>query len=607
MAYANNFYDGQFTPFAPEYGSKINYVSSFASFGNTTDGRTADQVKVVTNAINAGIKTIEISGGTPGVLEAIPRDQFKEINRLAKLTGITPTMHGPMIDPTGISDRGWNEENRKQAERQIWSALERSHDLNPKGNTNFTIHASTVGIPSEFIDKEDGKFVQKGIVVIDQTGRSIDVIKDDKHLFPTETAPFVGEKKFKADDAIKERNKEIWNKNLNNIAYDLDLATERLDRDDYLSNSEEMRIIKKLQELEGPSQEKEIAKSLNVPGDKGSVLGQVFLERSYDQMREFWELAWKSSNEIDKKKLKVFAENLAPVMQKWKNDKDNPERVRAFSNKLKEGIGELKKLQPQVFKPIKDFAVDKSSETVSNLALKAYKKFGDTAPVISLENHPAQTSLLTTGEDLAVTIKAARDRFVQEATKSEKKGGMGMSKKSAQEQAKKLIGATWDVGHINMLKKYGYEDKDIIDQTKAIAPYVKHVHLSDNFGLEHTELPMGMGNVPVAEIMKQLGKKGFEGKKIVEAFDWWQHFADKGGGNPIIPTLQAFNSPVYGMNNSIQWGGITGIQGSYASGPLAYLPENHFQRYGTGFSSLPQELGGQISSNSSRFSGTPNA
>lgn len=82
-----------------------------------------------------------------------------------------------------------------------------------------------------------------------------------------------------------------------------------------------------------------------------------------------------------------------------------------------------------------------------------------------------------------------------------------MSENEAKKQAEKFIGATWDVGHINMLRKFGYEEKDIIKEAEAVAPYIKHVHLSDNFGFEHTELPMGMGNVPLKEIMEKLGKK----------------------------------------------------------------------------------------------------
>ena len=60
-----------------------------------------------------------------------------------------------------------------------------------------------------------------------------------------------------------------------------------------------------------------------------------------------------------------------------------------------------------------------------------------------------------------------------------------------------------------------FTEKDVVKESEKIAPFVKHVHLSDNFGLEHTELPMGMGNVPMKEILK-LSKNFQKAKKVIE-------------------------------------------------------------------------------------------
>ena len=76
-----------------------------------------------------------------------------------------------------------------------------------------------------------------------------------------------------------------------------------------------------------------------------------------------------------------------------------------------------------------------------------------------------------------------------------------------------------------MLRKYGYNEQDIVKESEKIAPLLKHIHLSDNFGFEHTELPMGMGNVPIKQIMEKLGDKGFEARKVIEAAGWWQHLS----------------------------------------------------------------------------------
>ncbi len=176
-----------------------------------------------------------------------------------------------------------------------------------------------------------------------------------------------------------------------------------------------------------------------------------------------------------------------------------------------------------------------------------------------------------------------------------------MSKGEAQRVAEKLIGATWDVGHINMLRKHGFEEKHIIQETEKIAPFVKHVHLSDNFGMEHTELPMGMGNVPMKEIMEKLGKKGFEAKKIIEAGQWWQHMQT----SPFQATVEGLGSPMF-TTGGPYWNQGTQLQQGYLGGYGMMLPQINYETFGAGFSQLPIELGGQRGGNTgSRMSGKP--
>ena len=180
-----------------------------------------------------------------------------------------------------------------------------------------------------------------------------------------------------------------------------------------------------------------------------------------------------------------------------------------------------------------------------------------------------------------------------------------MSSGKAENVAKQMIGATWDVGHINMMRKKGYSKKDVIKETKEIAPFVKHVHLSDNFGLDHTELPMGMGNVPLKPMIDEIKKQGFKGKEIIEAGNWWQFFSTQGGGNPFLPSLEGLDSPIYAMSEGPGWAN-TSYMGGYFSGQGPISPPIHHQTYGAGFQNMPVELGGEIPGDRGRFAGAPN-
>ena len=597
MGSYNFIYNGTNYPLEPSvgdsYSSSIGENIRLSELSQATDPRTANQLKEASEHFNTGIKAIEISAISPEIFESIPKEHFKEIKRLSKLTGAEVSMHAPMIDPSGISEHGWNEINQKMAGRQLWSAVERSHDLNPKGNIPVTIHASTAPLPpAEFkVMGENGEEVES-VLLIDPNG-SIKQIRRKEKFFPTEKG--IPGKTFEPKEEIKRANRENWVEALGQV----NLYAQR--------GNEILKHVDKIKELiKEPADEKhpEI-KEVQEDLKRDLSHGALYLRDSYRTLKELYDMGYKHADKKDREKLDSFAKKISPHVKDFEGFVENPDDLKKFSNMIEEGISTLKNItEPRILKPLREFAIDKASDTISELAFKSNKKFGSTAPIISIENHPANTSTLTRAEDLRDVIKQSIDKFVKKAKKE------GISEGTARKQAEKLIGATWDVGHINMLRRYGYGKKDIIKETGKIAPYVKHVHLSDNFGFEHTELPMGMGNVPIKEILKKIGKPGYDVKKVIEAGNWWQHFSPGGKSNPpLIPTLKAMGSPLYSMYMQPAWEGIAdmGMRGGYFTGQGAINPDYHHMIYGAGFTTLPRELGGQIPGGTSRATGTPMA
>ncbi len=97
-------------------------------------------------ADNTGAKILEVQGTQAGILEAMPKQHMKEIGRQMKLAGATATMHGPIVEASGISNQGWSEGDRLKAEKQLTSALVRGNELDPDGNVSVTTH-TTAGLP----------------------------------------------------------------------------------------------------------------------------------------------------------------------------------------------------------------------------------------------------------------------------------------------------------------------------------------------------------------------------------------------------------------------------------------------------------------------------
>ena len=84
--YKKTFYAGA------DYGLDSNYGNDFSlnfgyrmpvsQFGIPADPRTANQLKAVSDRLNTGAKTIEVSGVTSAQWEMVPEQHLKEIERL---------------------------------------------------------------------------------------------------------------------------------------------------------------------------------------------------------------------------------------------------------------------------------------------------------------------------------------------------------------------------------------------------------------------------------------------------------------------------------------------------------------------------------------------
>ncbi len=580
----NNIYQGGTDSFEPSQNlSPQEHYISAGSLGLCTDPRSANVLKEVSAKLSAGVKQIEIEGVSPEVFESMPQDQLKEVKRLGKLTGVGMSVHGPVVDSTGITQQGFSEQNRKVSERRFIQTIERSHDLDPEGNIIVNFH-SAEGIPgTEWEITPEGK-KEKRLIVVDRETGKLAPLEPERKYYPRMKELKKGEF-LSPQRRLGILNHTGWDNSISQIIFNKERADEILEKnivpiqhiiEDSNKGNLSDETLKKF-----PEQRKAMSHYKNA---------EAYLDDTHMQLQNLFSKAYEFGSQKQKHVLKAISDN-------FKKELNEDPSVVGQSRAMQTLLQDLKhpEMAPEMNVPIEKFAVKQSSKTFGNTAFESYKKFGKTAPIISIENPPAGFAL-STGEDLKNLIEESRNHFVERAKKE------GMSESEARTQSEKLIGATWDVGHINMLRKHGYGEKELIKETEKIKPLVKHVHLSDNFGFEHTELPMGMGNVPIKEIMAKLGKEGFEAKKIIEAGNWWQHFQTP----PVKETMEAFGSPLYSMHMAPYWDQAMGLQQDYFSGYGQMLPEGHYKTWGSGFSmaSLPTELGGQMpGAQGSRMSG----
>lgn len=607
----SDIYQGGYSSLEPPN----KYVTA-GTLGMTTDPRVANVLQEVSTKLSSGAKQIEISAVSPEVFDSMPKQQLKEVNRLSKLTGIDVSIHGPVINISGINQQGFSEAEREAAERRVADTLLRSKELNPEGNIPVNFHSGeglpgSQPLPPSERKKEEG---YRRLIVVNKDSGKMAPLEPEIKYYPEmkELKPGIREKlkrgEIKPQELTEKHYERIplekgklespekrleilnaseWDNSLSQVFFNQERAQEILGKNQ-VQIQHILEKMRQIQEIKGKIDEEDFSPQ-QIKAYNDMTAAENYLQDVHQQANALFSKAYEFGDEHQREILKAYSEDFRKDTEKNKSDPFS------YSQAMQKLINNMKKITPNMWVPIEDFAVEKSSQTFGNAAFESYKKFGSKAPVLVIENPPAGFAL-STGEDIKNIVEASRKQFVEKAKKE------GISEGEAKRQAEKLIGATWDVGHINMLRRYGYTEEDIVKETKKIAPYLKHIHLSDNFGFEHTELPMGMGNVPLKEMMEKLGKKGFESKKIIEAAQWWQHFKTP----PFQEVLEGVGSPVYSMKMAPYWNQAAGLYEGYFSGYGQMLPQMHYETFGAGFSQLPSELGGQMpGARGNRMSGRP--
>ncbi|MFH1452329.1 MAG: TIM barrel protein [archaeon] len=624
---SENFYEGEQSSFNSMYGNYVGYRMNTSGIGFPGSAQTANQLGEVVNAIKQGTKTFEVTMVSPEAAEQIPKQHFNEMRALMKLTGVKPSVHGPIIDPAGFGERGWDGDvAREDNERRMFGTIEKAHELDPKGNVPIVFHSSAVGVGPEYRRGKDGEFIkQKGFAVNRETGQLAPLKREYKFRpeFPKllEKGAKEGEpagKLFSAEKQIGSANLSEWENKLTDIAQMTKHADEVIGSapiqlqdlrnagigDDLavrdLATGEELFSFKDIKDGETQL----IARNYNQIRKAG-----IFLENAELAFAGAFHQAYKYGTPKQKKELKALAEVYSKGVSEFAETGKGDHVVARIwgpiekKQLLDDSIERLKMITnrdtPQVFQDVEEFSMEKAATTFGNLASKSYKKFKENSPVIAIENMFPGFSF-SKADDMKMLVEKSRENFAKHLVEKE-----GLRKKEADEIAEKQIGITWDVGHLNVIKKQGFSDEDIVKETQKVAKMVKHIHLTDNFGYGDSHLAPGMGNVPFKEILKELEKTGRldEMRKIVEAPGFIQHFKKL----PHGMTLAAFNSGIYGAKMGATWGEAMDIQGSYFGGYGKSNPELHQSMYGAGFTTMPVELGGVMPGGQSRFGGTPMA
>jgi sugar phosphate isomerase/epimerase len=589
----SDIYQGGYNSLDPNKGMYFSGAYSPASaVGTSTNPSIANQIGEINRVLNQGIVPVEMGSLSPQIFESIPKQHFKEIGRIAQLTGAKISLHAPIqeMEPSGITEHGWSEENRRVAERQLSEVVRKSFDLDERGGVPITVHSTSLGGPT--YQMVNGEKVPQRLVAINQEDSKM--ISLDRQELYTPHGGLDKKQEFLPEDRLESVNRTEWENNLTAIHLQKKTINESIrDAVAVLAPiySEGGRINEKTKIT--PDQEDALKKL-------GTV--QLFLDDAASGFNSAFNKAATYSNRKEDKEI------LQKIVDEWKTYREDVEGGKipdpylatiAKSQLIDRSLYLLQQVEaPKVHVPIEDFSKEQSAKTFANAALVSYemsKKTGKDPSKICIENmYPGMA--FSDAKSLNALVDSSRKEFVNQAVKNNL-----MSKSEAEKKSEEIIGVTFDLGHLNIGKKYGFTDEDLIKEAKEISKNVKHVHIADNFGYADSHLPPGMGNVPNKEILEILEKEGFSGRRIVEAGGFINQFKE----SPFMYSLEGFGSPMYSSGSSPGWNTSYGLRQGYFSGYGRMLPQNNYNIFGAGFSSLPMEFGGNASEGTSRMGGNP--
>ncbi|MEM2874340.1 MAG: TIM barrel protein, partial [Candidatus Nanoarchaeia archaeon] len=602
----NNYYNA----LDPSFG-KAQAATMFANYylGASTSIQPLQAMKDVLGLPVSGIENVELAVIDPQQWGILPKQAFEEMRRLGQINvrGFVEkgkpspiSVHAPLVEPTGFAENRWSEQAWKEAQNLIADAVEKAAVMGPR--TPLTIHGSN--FPSQLtrrdkaaaeerlklirefekspyfspIERKDLAEQHAAIIKQLQTGEVPEVIyavepvsgqvlplREEKKILPGNVVHW-----YSPQEKLKDYNEIYWGDNLQKPI---------------------LEYKKAIMEAQ--------AKAAHAPPEEQRKWLEIIRNYEIDMRRHalsvFNIIAHADPNFFNNPAVKAEVDkiNRLPATVRPDAIADFLLRIGLPQRVTDVQIGGIEVPPPRIFRPVEDFGREKAAEVFANAAIYSAKigakEFNDVSkgPIISIEN-VAPWAAFGRGETMRELIKAAREKFVEKA-----KTELKIPEQKAKALAEQIIGTTWDVGHMNLLRRFGYDEKAMLKEVEKIQKDIKHIHLTDNFGHSDSHLAPGMGNVPITEFMKQLEKEGhLKGvRSIIEAGAYVAEWKE----SPTLKNLQYFNTPVYGFQKAPTWGESIGSyfigSGGYSAGYGTILPPWHFAEYGTGFAGLPTALG----------------
>lgn len=482
--------------------------------------------------------------------ESFTKEEREAMRQLARINKVETSTHAAVgiAGVSGLSEGRFDDVAREQTVHEIKRAIDFAADATTGGAIAF--HTAEFPRPVSEVEKEEAGFEMypgerykwvKGkreekeekrvpIYLADEkTGKVLTIPRDQKIWVADEEIDEFGKKRIIIDkktlqprmqqltyDQIITREKEKpENKNILktdeyklflNHFFDQQIAQEE---GEALRRALELRQLKEqLEDVEGFK--KWVEKYYPMSKDRDEwrrIFAQKFGEQAYRKpLDELRELPEQQVRELELA-IKAREEIIQSHYQKAKQTREDVKNYRTIKE-----VGLQKTALSMAEAGI--YAMKRTEETNRRLQEKKEEQL---KPIFVSPENLFPESYGSHPDELKKIIHDSRNEMKKQLIE------LGYDEESAWEKARTHIKATFDIGHVNIWRKYWaddptktLEDNDrefrqwVIDRVKKLVKedVIGHIHVADNFGYHDEHLEVGKGTAPIKEFLEAAKEAG---------------------------------------------------------------------------------------------------
>lgn len=498
-------------------------------------------LKEIQKVANSGARHIEIGSLDKNNIArsfGFSSSTVEEIRQVGKLSAVTFTIHAsPYFNPSGFVNRGFSPEERNRTVREAKAAIDFACKINDK-DTDVVIHPNS--FPRPISDIEPGVFAEetmKTYYLVDPVTEALvgGISEQDRVYIPQQAKDSRGRPLWLEDRDRKPILTSITEQPIPRLATGENgrIKGEELTFAEYSrrmqkSGKLQKEITKDFLYLQSAAQVNsmylrllEVERTLSDAQARRDKL-QDTLDYCRSLIKSSSQEIWQHERTIPDRLSSLgipVPQDTRSIISLLEDELTNNQRIiESGRQALTAGWPQFSNIVRELreIKPLEEHGLEVLSETIAEIAEYCISASRHSPIRLAIENLPQPQMYGSHISELLEIIEQSRGKLSMRLQKK----GYGISESNR--LAKEVIGATLDVGHLNLFRQF-YQGSAfhswMVSQVKNLlrAGVIYNLHLSDNRGLDDSHLLLGEGNVSIKAVLGVLVDNDYKGHVVIEA------------------------------------------------------------------------------------------